>query len=67
MKSLSAVNFVEPYKLSGDDALSVLSATTFLILFFIQTFIKFCEPIIFVCTTSKGLYSANSTCLSAAV
>ena len=28
--------------------------------------IKFCAPIIFVLTASKGLYSVEGTCLSAA-
>jgi hypothetical protein len=66
MNSRSAHSFVAPYRLIGLDALSVDSATTFLTPQSMAASITFCEPVTFVCTNSNGLYSAVSTCLSAA-
>jgi hypothetical protein len=65
-KSLSAHNFVAPYKLIGDDALSVDKAITFFTFNSIAASIIFCDPITFVLTNSIGLYSAVGTYLRAA-
>ena len=64
--SLSAVSLVAPYRLIGLDALSVESATTFFTPVSMAASMTFCEPMTLVCTNSNGLYSAVSTCLSAA-
>jgi hypothetical protein len=63
---LSETNFVAPYKLIGDDALSVLKAITLLMLLLIEALITFSAPIIFVLIASIGLYSIAGTCFNAA-
>ena len=64
--NLSAQSFVAPYRLIGDEALSVDSAITFFTSSSIAASIIFCDPITFVFTNSIGLYSAAGTCLRAA-
>ena len=64
--NLSEHNFVAPYKFVGEEALSVDNAIIFFILLLIQAFITLFDPKIFVLINSKGLYSANGTCLRAA-
>jgi len=59
--SLSDANFVAPYKLIGELALSVERAITFLTFLSIAASIRFIAPIILVFTHSKGLYSAVGT------
>ena len=59
-------NFVAPYRLIGDEALSVDRATTFLTPASMAASMTFWLPITFVFTNSKGLYSALSTCFRAA-
>ena len=66
MNNLSDASFVAPYKFIGELALSVLKAKTFSILFFKLASITFSAPVIFVLIVSRGLYSAVSTCFSAA-
>ena len=66
VKILSAVSFVAPYRLIGEDALSVDSATTRFTPASMAASTTFCEPSTLVFTNSKGLYSPVSTCLSAA-
>ena len=65
-KSLSEANFVAPYKLIGLLALSVESATTFLIPLSTQASITFIAPFTFVLIHSNGLYSAVGTIFVAA-
>ena len=65
-KSLSAVSLVAPYRLIGEDALSVESATTFFTPESMQASMTFWLPTTLVWTNSHGLYSAVSTCLRAA-
>ena len=64
--SLSATSLVAPYRLIGLDALSVESAMTFLTPASIAASTTFCEPVMLVAMNSEGLYSAVSTCFSAA-
>ena len=66
LESLSAANFVAPYKFIGLDALSVDKATILEIFLSIATSIRFMHPNIFVFTASKGLYSAVGTIFVAA-
>ena len=57
INNLSDVSFVAPYKLTGAQALSVESATTFFTLHLIAAAITFSAPFIFVLMHSEGLYS----------
>ena len=66
INNLSEHSFVAPYKLIGEQALSVDKAITFFTLFCIAASITFWAPTIFVLINSKGLYSAVSTCFKAA-
>ena len=66
MKSLSAANFVAPYKFIGLHALSVDKPIIFLIFLDLQACIKFDDPIIFVFTHSSGFVSAVGTIFVAA-
>jgi hypothetical protein len=54
--NLSATNFVAPYKLIGEAALSVDRDITFSTLLWIAALIIFSVPIIFVLINSPGLY-----------
>ena len=62
----SAQSFVAPYRLIGLEALSVDSATTRFTPASMQASMTFCDPWTLVWTNSNGLYSAVSTCFSAA-
>jgi len=66
MKILSEASLEAPYKLIGLAALSVDSATIRLTFLLIAARTTFSAPMMFVCTHSKGLYSAIGTCFSAA-
>src|SRR2546425_9559686 len=66
MKSFSAHSFVAPYRLIGFTALSVLIMTTRLTPWSIAALMTFSAPITLVWIASKGLYSQEGICLSAA-
>ena len=66
VNNLSAQSLVAPYKLTGEEALSVERAKTFFTELSRQASIKLFDPIILVLINSKGLYSAVSTCFNAA-
>ena len=66
INNLSEHNFVAPYKLIGLTALSVDNAITFLTPQSIAAFIIFSAPLMLVLIHSIGLYSDETTCLSAA-
>ena len=61
INNLSAHNFVAPYKLIGDEALSVESDITFFTLHSYAALITFFEPIILVSINSVG-FTPSSFC-----
>ena len=66
INNLSEVSLVAPYKLIGEQALSVDKATTLFTPVSNDACITFCAPNIFVFINSSGFYSAIGTCFNAA-